>query len=254
MQELDISVSAKFITLTYDTATVPITEKGFMTLKKEDLQQFFKRLRYYEKENKQISLDQYNYICRGGKPDNDYQIKYYACGEYGTKRKRPHYHIILFNVRDEQSIYKAWTAGSIHIDQVNNNTIDYTLKYILKNTGGHKFKAFDGIKEFSVMSKKLGDNYITRFVESYYRKNLDVNYLVAPKGYKVPMPKYYRDKILNKQQKEKQIGIIKRALETLTIKKEEKIRKYGHDPEKVRILAVQARSVKLRRGENRSID
>ena len=47
-----------FVTLTYNNAldesgkpNLPINEKGDMTLKKKDLQDFMKRLRYYEKGN-----------------------------------------------------------------------------------------------------------------------------------------------------------------------------------------------------------
>lgn len=64
MQEDKNSVSAHFVTLTYDTRFVPISENGFMTLKKSDFQDFMKRLRF-------------NTGIQG--------IKYYAVGEYGSK-------------------------------------------------------------------------------------------------------------------------------------------------------------------------
>ena len=50
MKEGERSNSALFITLTYDTQFVPITENGYMTLKKSDLQKFFKRLRKLSNE------------------------------------------------------------------------------------------------------------------------------------------------------------------------------------------------------------
>lgn len=56
---------ACFLTLTYDNEHLPSDN----SLHKEDLQKFFKRLR----------------------KDIDYPIKYYACGEYGDRFKRPHY-------------------------------------------------------------------------------------------------------------------------------------------------------------------
>lgn len=258
MKELDVSQTSYFVTLTYDTINIPITENGFMTLKKTDVQDFFKRLRYYEKERKQ----QFKY-------DQGLSIKYYAVGEYGTQRKRPHYHIVLFNVMDVKSIYKAWAEcinintedqdwipfGSIHIDEVNNNTIDYTLKYISKGGTGHKFKAFDGNKEFSLMSKDLGRQLLeNKEIKKYYQDNLDINYVINTKGFKVPMPKYYRNKILSKSQKDKQIGIIKRAVEEDRKKTEEELIKKKQSPELVRILAVKQRSKILSRGENRPID
>ena len=45
MQHEKDAMSAQFITLTYDTSTVPITRNGYMSLDKRDLQLFFKRLR-----------------------------------------------------------------------------------------------------------------------------------------------------------------------------------------------------------------
>lgn len=244
MQESKVSISAKFITLTYNTEHIPITENRFMTLRKEDLQAFFKRLRYYEKELKQISQDELKIVKRGGDISRVKKLKYYAVGEYGTKRKRPHYHIILFNLKDEQSIYKSWTFGSIDIGEVNNNTIDYTLKYMQKESNRHKFKAFDGEKEFSLMSQGLGQNWRNKEIDSFYQKNLDINYVMSDKGYKIPMPKTYRDKILSKEQKDKQVIIIKDAVE----------KENARISEKSRILGVKQRSIVLKRGQDRPID
>lgn len=244
MNENKVSISAKFITLTYDSIHIPITENGFMTLRKEELQGFFKRLRYYEDNLKLISQDEFKRLKRGGDICRVKKLKYYAVGEYGTKRRRPHYHIILFNLKDEQSIYKSWKFGSIHIDEVNNNTIDYTLKYIQKPSNRHKFKAFDGEMEFSIMSQGIGDNWRSPEIDRFYQKNLEVNYVMADKGYKVPMPKRYRDQMLTKEQKDQQIAIIKEAVE----------KENSRILEKTRILGVEQRAKILKRGQDRPVD
>jgi len=75
VKEGERSLSALFITLTYDTEYVPITSNGYMSLDIKDLQKFFKRLRKLTNE----------------------KLKYYAVGEYGSTKMRPHYHIILYN-------------------------------------------------------------------------------------------------------------------------------------------------------------
>lgn len=270
MKELEVSDSAKFVTLTYDTNYVPITERGMMTLKKVSeklekiegeskaeyrsrcqkrnekdvsLQGFFKRLRYFEKQRKGLSKEAFEIISRGGKIEGK-KIKFYAVGEYGTKRHRPHYHIILFNVMDSESIKKAWPYGGIHIDVVNANTIDYTLKYIMKSDGQKPRKGFDGEKEFSLSSKKLGMNFLTPDVIRFHKKNLDINYTHSSRGFKVGMPKIYRDRILDKKEKDKQIGIIKRAVEEENAK----------ISDKDRILAAKVRDVKLKRSFRRPID
>lgn len=81
-----------FITLTYDEEHCPVKEhnnKLVKTLVKEDLQDFIKALRNY------VNYKDGKYLK---KEDSDYKIiRYYACGEYGSKNKRPHYHAILFN-------------------------------------------------------------------------------------------------------------------------------------------------------------
>lgn len=89
LQEFKKCDSAHFVTLTYDTHTIPITKSGRLTLDKKDLQKFIKRLRKYKRVSRS-------------------KIIYYAVGEYGTKGARPHYHLIIFN-SDPSSIIKAWS-------------------------------------------------------------------------------------------------------------------------------------------------
>lgn len=58
-----------FVTLTYDNSNCPYE------ISKKDVQDFLKRLR---------------------KAVFPLKIRYYCCGEYGSKYLRPHYHLILF--------------------------------------------------------------------------------------------------------------------------------------------------------------
>lgn len=132
IQESKVSTSAHFITLTYDTAHVPITDKGFMCLSKRDVQLFFKRLR-------KINVE---------------KIRYYLCGEYGGRTYRPHYHIILFNANIE-TIQEAWTLGQVHYGNVGGASIGYCLKYMAKRGKIPLHANDDRIKEFSLMSKVL---------------------------------------------------------------------------------------------------
>ncbi|ACZ33198.1 conserved hypothetical protein [Chlamydia pneumoniae LPCoLN] len=61
-----------FLTLTYDDKHLP----QYGSLVKLHLQLFLKRLR------DRIS---------------PHKIRYFGCGEYGTKLQRPHYHLLIFN-------------------------------------------------------------------------------------------------------------------------------------------------------------
>lgn len=129
--------SSYFVTLTYTNC--PRTQYGLNTLRKSDLQNFFKRLRQREGSATQIS--------------------YYACGEYGSEGQRPHYHIILFNVNEKRNIMKAWTIdnkliGHVDIGEVAPASISYVTGYIGKKIGIPVYEQDDRLKEFSLMSKK----------------------------------------------------------------------------------------------------
>ena len=72
-------------------------------LKKSDFQKFIKRLR------------------------KDYDIKYFACGEYGDKTLRPHFHAILFGVNfsDDKIIFSKSKKDilflyPIHLESIGN--------------------------------------------------------------------------------------------------------------------------------------
>lgn len=213
MKELERSQSALFVTLTYNTESVPLSDNGFMTLRKEDFQLFFKRLRYYEEKDERFTTEDLR-RKRYGKDWKDKPIRYYLAAEYGSKRKRPHAHIILFNVRNTENVQKAWGRfekvgsdwiriqdfGSTYIDtDVNSNNIDYTLKYMDKVQQIGKFKEDDRVKEFSLISKGLGDNYLTEKNIKFHRDNIHLNYVQHERGYKVPIPRYYDRRIFKKR-------------------------------------------------------
>ena len=185
-KEGERSNSALFITLTYDTQFVPITKNGYMTLDLKDLQKFFKRLRKLS-QNK---------------------LKYYAVGEYGSTKKRPHYHIILYNANPDH-IKRAWALnniniGTYHIGNVSSASIGYTLKYMSKNTQIPMHQNDDRKKEFSVMSKGLGSNYITESMIKWHKNNLEQRmYVPIEDGKKIAMPRYYKDKMYNEEEKDK---------------------------------------------------
>ena len=207
LQEERRSSSSYFITLTYDndyypnaTPHLPITESGRRTLKKRDFQLFMKRLRKLQKT----------------------KIKYYAVGEYGTKTYRPHYHAIIFNVEDIEYINQAWQLGSVHIGDVSGASIAYTAKYIDKQKRIPIHKNDDRAKEFSLISKGIGSNYITKKTKKYHKQDITRMYVTHPDGIRVAMPKYYRDRIFNDAEKTKQRDIISKL-------EEEEIKKYGQE-------------------------
>jgi len=200
-EERHNAVSSHFVTLTYDTAHVPLTPHGFMSLCKQDLQKFFKRLRKL----------------------TDNPIKYYAVGEYGGTSKRPHYHAIVFNVPDADMFAKAWSLdgvqfGGVDVGTVTEASVGYTMKYIQKDNYKAslraKFARDDRVQEFSLMSKGIGKGYLDQpGIRSYHTSDLSLNYVTSLDGYKVPMPRYYRKQLYDDDQLQEQRDIINVAVE-----------------------------------------
>lgn len=215
MQEERVSLSSFFITLTYDTENIKLTKNGFMNLDKRDVQLFIKRLR----------------------KKNGLKLKYYLCGEYGGKTERPHYHILLFNAQIE-TIQPAWNLGQIHYGMVSEASVGYTLKYMSKISKIPKHQNDDRQKEFALMSKGLGKNYLTKNIINWHLSDLTGhNYCPLKSGHKISMPRYYKNKIYDKQQQ----GELK-AYHTQRIQNE--IEEFINLPEKQKIYDARKTSEK----------
>lgn len=182
IKEEESSSSSYFVTLTYDTDNVPITPKGWMTLNKKHVQLFFKKLRRRNPFNKLV---------------------YYVCGEYGSQKKRPHYHVILFNVEHVKTIQDSWSYGSVDVGTVTGASVGYTLKYISKPSKIPLHKNDDRLKEFSLMSKGIGKRYITDSMRAWHKADLAGRcYINIGDGKKAGMPRYYKDRIYTEQERQ----------------------------------------------------
>lgn len=208
MQEDKVAISSYFLTLTYDLEHCPITKNGFMDLRKRDLQNFFKRLRFQH-----------------GDDNAGRTLKYYAVGEYGGRYMRPHYHIILFNARLEVVLgsklagnvergvieldgkrpfmCEAWSPrdtpiGHITVGKVSEASVGYTMKYISKPSRVPVHRNDDRTPEFSLMSKGLGESYLTKAMVEWHKADLESRqYCLLKDGKKISLPRYYRLKMLN---------------------------------------------------------
>lgn len=103
---------AVFATLTYRNG-----DSGYDgNLHKEHIRSWIKRLRKL-------------YPCK---------IRYIVCGEYGTKRGRPHYHAILYGIEPggeaREKIKKTWPHGHADVSSrhVTGDAIQYTIGYMGK--------------------------------------------------------------------------------------------------------------------------
>lgn len=223
MQEDKKSDSSFFLTLTYDTDHVPLTDRGYMGLSKRDVQLFFKKLRKAHSKSE----------------PNGQPIKYYACGEYGGKTYRPHYHAIIFNIKLElmfdkqarillhmsqydgqsQVTCKQWDKGLVTVGMVSHASVGYTLKYMCKEKRIPLHRNDDRLPEFPLMSKKLGANYIDAAMIKWHKADLlNRMYINIDGGKKAAMPRYYKNKIYTDDERSIIAGFQKGKIEMETIK------------------------------------
>lgn len=195
--ELKQSYSSTFVTLTYDHKHLRYSAaKRSATLYKRDVQLFFKRLRK--------SLNK----TYGSQPLLQ-RIRYVVAGEYGSKNKRPHYHILLFSGLPEEELQRrvidAWAIdskpiGNVYFGDVNQTTVSYVVGYIADKEANREYSNQFGVDpQFIEFSKYLGAAYITSDLALWHNETKDnafmERYFVMMEGRKYRMPKYYKDRI-----------------------------------------------------------
>lgn len=168
-----------FLTLTYNNDHLPTrigadAETGEIkfvgTLVPKHLQDFLKRLRIYYKRH--FSID---------------KIRFFACGEYGDLKQRPHYHLIVYglpipdleyfctNKKSHEICYrsplleKLWSFGIVGVGHVSWEACAYVARYVVKKRKGpgsaEYYKALNIEPEFVRMSRRPG------IALDYYEKN-----------------------------------------------------------------------------------
>lgn len=200
MLELKEHEKACFITLTYSDEYLPLSkyvdengeEQISFTLRKKHYQDFMKRLRKHYEPKK---------------------IRFFACGEYGSKSLRPHYHAIIYGIDFSEDRYiwntteegyvswrsetleRLWTYGYSMINEVNYNTCAYVARYVQKkHYGAHNiyYQTFNIVPEFNLMSRRPGiahDYYENHKEEIYENQEIFLSNLKG--GLKVCPPRYF---------------------------------------------------------------
>lgn len=194
MHEAQLHDKNCFLTLTYNDENLPSDNN----LHPEHLQKFWKRLRKHV-----------------GK------FRYFACGEYGEKFGRPHYHAILFgldfdesrvlfNSRNGFNTYrsqvvedkKLWYHGIVGIGDCTFESAAYTARYIIKKQLGLPdglkdcvidYKTgellFERTPEFVTMSRRPGIG--RKWYDHYKRDMYPHDFVVIRGGAKVRPARYY---------------------------------------------------------------
>jgi len=228
-QELNQAHSAWFLTFTYNEEKLPINEKGYATLRKKDLQLFLKRLRKKTSDmikgyNQTLNVGQRAYKVP--------KIKYFACGEYGTETKRPHYHMIIFNVPRNIADKSAeiWGNGHVKVGTVNTASIHYTTKYMITKYDELKNEQQ---KPFTMISNAMGLQYVENN-KKWHIEN--ANRYVINDGYKQSLPRYYQERIFDNETEESEHHKLKRQYDNDQRYNNEnkRIEQLGNNPYKYR--------------------
>lgn len=176
-----------FITLTYNKDNLPKNK----SLVKRDFQLFMKKLRR--------------------KYGNG--IRYFHCGEYGERGKRPHYHACLFgfdfpdrrewkdNLDVSDSLERLWGKGFCTVGDLTFESAAYVARYVLKKVYGPKalehYAVIDKltgeitserVPEYTTMSRRPGIG--AAFYEKY-QAQINRRGEVTVRGRKMRTPRFY---------------------------------------------------------------
>lgn len=209
--EAQLHDETSFVTLTYSDANLP----DDYSVHVDELQRFMKRLRFEIAPTK---------------------VRYFACGEYGERNARPHYHLLLFGYQfpditpwrrtssghvtyRSAILERLWPLGHSEIGTFTPSSAGYVARYVLKKVGGDLADAkysvihpFTGEQvrqtpEFIIMSSRPGIGY--GWFEKYKSDVFPSDFCIID-GQKRPMPPYYKKKLaeaealkITQQRKEK---------------------------------------------------
>jgi len=190
MHEASLYDQNCFITLTYNNEHLPDDR----SLNVRDFQLFMKRLR------KKYGAD----------------IRFFHCGEYGSKLGRPHYHACLFNfdfadkelfkLSNDVPLYRSnsleqlWPFGFSTIGDVTFESAAYVARYVMKKVNGDAakdhYQYVDPVSgevhqlkpEYITMSRRpgIGRDWIEKFRDDVYPGDF-----VVVRGKKCRPPRYY---------------------------------------------------------------
>jgi len=182
MHEKRLHNSSCFVTLTYDDNNLP----NGNTLVKSDLQNFLKRLRH----------------------ETGPGLRFFGCGEYGSRTSRPHYHLLLlnsdfadkrivksgpqYNLYDSPALSKLWTAGTHALGDVTFESAAYVARYCMKKKQNGNTVTDGRTPEYIVMSRRpgLGAGYFDK-----YKSELIDHDTIIVNGLPAALPRFYDNKL-----------------------------------------------------------
>lgn len=176
--ELSQHQDASWVTLTYADDSLP------PSLSSDHLAGYLKRLR--------ARLDYRD----GDSGARRALLRFFAAGEYGERTHRPHYHVILFGVRqNDEAAIKSWPYGYVQSDQLTPAAIKYVVGYATKKLGvadraremvdPDTGEVLEWQPPFFRMSRRPGiGSHARNYVHSWR------SYAIAPGGARAAVPRY----------------------------------------------------------------
>lgn len=209
MHEKRMHSESCFVTLTYDDDNMPAGG----TLVKSDLQNFLKRLRH----------------------DTGPGLRFFGCGEYGSKTNRPHYHLLLlnsdfvdkklvksgsaYNLYASARLSELWPMGHHALGDVTFESAAYVARYCMKKNNNGKTVTDGRTPEYIVMSRRpgLGAGYFDRF-----QNELVSHDTIIVNGVPAALPRFYDGKLAGLTGFSEQIGLYSK-MELLKLKRRRKL-------------------------------
>lgn len=190
--EYSLHDQSAFLTLTYRDEEL-VYNQLLPSLHPPHLQNFWKRYRKYLKRKR---------------------ISFFACGEYGRRTSRPHYHAIVFghtfpdlvphSVRNGHQLYhsptltKLWGHGQVIVGDVTPESIAYVARYTIDklhaSVSDPEYLDSGRVPEYVTMSRRPAIGLT--FYKKFYKQFLATDSAFLS-GFRHTLPRYY-DKLYDR--------------------------------------------------------
>lgn len=212
VHEASMYENNSFITLTYSEENLKSEKLQYL-----DFQKFTKDLRtklfqdllnkIFPNQPQKLQRSLWNTFSKERKKElyEPIRISIYVAGEYGDKKKRPHWHALLFNWRPNDLVLKytsdrgdqiysstildsLWPHGISELGSITFESAGYCARYASKKLAHGK----DGTHNYEPISKRSSKNAIgKKWIEKFWPDVFNHGYIVLPNGTTCGIPRYY---------------------------------------------------------------